>query len=841
MYSSLIPNAQGVARSPDGAGMVSGVEHILILAAVFGIPGALLWKIEHRHGPAAARWGLVLLTAICAAFLSASAGVLGALVVTGLLWVAALGYGSLAARWLDIEDARSAWGDLPFVAAVGLSIVVLLVILAGVAGVLSQPVVAAVFLVGVALAALSTQRAFVRRRSVRQDLAGSPASVWWWGLAVLVLIGMVGAVAPDVRHDALAMHLPIAREFATNRAIVEMRQQIQSYFPGLNGHVLYAAGMLFVPGETVPKLMHYFAGVHAGLLTYSLGARLSTPWVGLASAGVFASTPIIYDVGRTAGTDLWSVLFAVASVMGLAGIAERPNLQRALAAGLMAGTAVGFKLTSLVVALPVAIALPLVSGHLPRRLKTRMGMFGTFTLGAVVGGAFWFGRAWALTGNPVFPMLNAVFKSPLWPLENTRFNMHLFGMGTSLWDLVRLPWDLSLHPQRFVEFGSIGLIYLFLLPIALWTAARRGIAFWMWWVVVLGGLLWFFGAQYLRYLLPLLPLAAIIGTVGVLGGAVSGRVSIGAGFVLIIALMVTAVGWTTSGSGHFPLVVVRGQMSRADYTAAYVGGFRVAEYVRRSLPQSARIYGAGEDMAFHYEHFFVPMSWRGRLFDASLPAVVLKALAGSEIQAALRQAGFSHIVVNREHPMIVQLRRADGWLAREAFWEEAPRLEYAYGEYYLFQLSAASGTQVRRGAELLANPEMTPDPMGAPMAWERNGTVSLRQVASGPEGPKMYARLGRGAYLVQRVAVAPNTLYALESSIRALGPSGTARLFIQYFDDRGFVIDYSTWRRVKIGPSSRRYAMANTAPHAARSAQVWLITDQTNEAEFSAPSFYTLR
>jgi len=821
--------------------MVSSLEHILVLVAVLGIPGALFWKAERRHGPTAARRGLVVLTAACAVLLAAPAGVLGALVVASLLWVAAFGYGSVVAGWLDLEEARGSWEGVPLVTAVGLSVVVLLVVLAGAVGALSLPLVTAIFTTGVVLTVLCARQAFSRRRPVRQDLASSLESVSWWGLAVLMLIGMVGAVAPDVRHDALAMHLPIAREFAVNRAIVEVRQQIQSYFPGLNGHVLYAAGMLFVPGESVPKFMHYFAGVHAGLMTYSLGVRLASVWVGLASAAIFTCTPIVYDVGRTAGTDLWSVLFAVAAVTGLARFIERPTRRRALATGLLAGTAVGFKLISLVVVLPVAAALPLLSRHPPGPLTRRVGPLGAFALGAVASGSFWYVRAWVVTGNPVFPLFNTVFKSPLWPLENTRFNMHLFGMGTSLWDLTLLPWNLSLYPQRFVEFGSIGLIYLLLLPFALRAVVRRSIAPWMLCVVVGGGLLWFFGAQYLRYLLPLLPFAAIVGTAGLLGTAGWGWMRSGIGLVLVAALAATTVGWTSSGPGHFPLVVVQRQVARTEYLAAHVGGFRVAEYARRTLPESARIYGVGEDMAFYYERFFVPMSWRGQLFDPTLPGAVLDASTGADVQNRLRQGGFSHAVVNREYPMIARWRRADGWLAREAFWEDGPWLEYAYGEYYLFQLSPPAGAQVRRGKNLLRNPEMAPDPAGVPAAWDRHGAVSVVQAAGGLEGAGTGVRLAPGAYLVQRIATAPDTLYAFESAIRSVGSTATARLFIQFFDDHGRVIDYTTWRRVQVGPRMKRYAMACTAPHTARSAQVWLIADQGSGAEFAAPSFYTLR
>ena len=48
--------------------------------------------------------------------------------------------------------------------------------------------------------------------------------------------------------------------------------------------------------------------------------------------------------------------------------------------------------------------------------------------------------AMILTGNPVFPLLNNVFKSPYWELVDERGNIDIFGVGKSPAQLVTLPW-----------------------------------------------------------------------------------------------------------------------------------------------------------------------------------------------------------------------------------------------------------------------------------------------------------------------------------------------------------------------------------------------------------------
>lgn len=120
-----------------------------------------------------------------------------------------------------------------------------------------------------------------------------------------------------------------------------------------------------------------------------------------------------------------------------------------------------------------------------------------------------YGLAWHLTRNPVFPLYNAIFRSPFFPLEN--FRDATWSAGFTLKSYVSAFFQTS----RFFESGNraAGWQYLVLLPIALLmtfvpSSDRR---FRLVLLPLLGfGVAMFAAVQYWRYLFPVMPLAVVL-------------------------------------------------------------------------------------------------------------------------------------------------------------------------------------------------------------------------------------------------------------------------------------------------------------------------------------------
>jgi hypothetical protein len=763
-----------------------------------GVPAAALAMLEARRSRRAALLGLSAATAAAVVVLAVSAGVLGAAIAAAAMAGAAYGYGRLLlARVVGGQEGRG-WQDAPFTMAVGWAVWVVVGLAAGVAGWLTAPLVAAACLVGLTLAARTRGPAQTQPAESKTD---TPAVFWWWGFVLLLLIGFIGALAPEVRHDALTAHLPIAREFAAQHRIVDMRQNTAAYFQ-LNADVLYALGMTLVSGAAVPKLCHFLAGATASLLTFSVGTRLWKARAGLAAAAVVAGTPLVWWVGGSAYTDLWVMLFALAAVETVLRYGPRPGA--AFVFGLLVGAAMGTKLTAVVLVLPATVAL-LIQVAVTTAPRARWASLAALAAGGLLTGAFWSGRAWMLTGNPIFPLLGHVFGSGT--SRYAREAPEIYGMGRSLWDIALVPWRTARYPGRFVEDGSLGVAYLLLLPAMMLTVSRRWVPRWFVAVLVAALMLWVFTVQYLRFLLPLLPLLALLGAAGLFGARRPAVRPLPAALILSAILAVGAGTWVTPGAPNFPVAVVLRRIAHEEYLARHVPGFRTAHYVRRTLPPSARIYSAEHDWVFYYERFLVSLSWYGRAYDRSLVDEVLAARTGEAVQSVLRRAGFTHLVLYPSAPRVAWSGRRGAWLGREAPWTEGPRLEYASDGSYLYALEDPAGPR-RPDSPLIEVPPSTGN--GEP-------------------------------YVSAPVGVIPGRLYALEATVGSASPEATASLVVEWRTADGRVLGAGTSRLVRAGAHPALRAVACTAPQDARSAVIRLATAGSSPVKVAGIRFYELR
>lgn len=117
--------------------------------------------------------------------------------------------------------------------------------------------------------------------------------------------------------------------------------------------------------------------------------------------------------------------------------------------------------------------------------------------------------AYIVTGNPVFPLYNGIFKSPYFRPEN--FSDLTWVHGFTLWNYIRAFFETS----AFFESGNYvaGWQYLFILPIGLctiWTTHdSKLLRFAL--IPLLGfGLVMFAATQYWRYLFPIMPIAIFV-------------------------------------------------------------------------------------------------------------------------------------------------------------------------------------------------------------------------------------------------------------------------------------------------------------------------------------------
>jgi hypothetical protein len=185
-------------------------------------------------------------------------------------------------------------------------------------------------------------------------------------------------------------------------------------------------------------------------------------------------------------------------------------------AGYLAGGAVSCKYPAVAfVVLPLlvwAVAAALLSAVRPQASRRRLAALGAgcarvgaLGLAVAIGCGLWFGKNWALTGNPTYPLLYSVFGGETWDLAKDRQWMAVHGPRDVSWDA--LGRDLARVTMTSEWLSPL------VMPLAALALLRRrkGTAWALaaYFAAVIA-VWWLFTHRIDRFWIPALPLAALL-------------------------------------------------------------------------------------------------------------------------------------------------------------------------------------------------------------------------------------------------------------------------------------------------------------------------------------------
>lgn len=157
-----------------------------------------------------------------------------------------------------------------------------------------------------------------------------------------------------------------------------------------------------------------------------------------------------------------------------------PSPRRVVLAGLLAGAALGLKLTFSYAAVGLGLALLAIPRRRPADLLLRPALL---ALGGGAGAAlvsgYWWLHLWQEYGNPLFPYMNHLFRAPLAPpisfVDQTFLPRSLAQAFEAPWAwALRLYWGVGESRMRDPRF-SLAVIAALLLLVQPWIAARFGV------------------------------------------------------------------------------------------------------------------------------------------------------------------------------------------------------------------------------------------------------------------------------------------------------------------------------------------------------------------------------
>ena len=236
-------------------------------------------------------------------------------------------------------------------------------------------------------------------------------------------------------------------------------------------------------------------------------AKISLPRISSVTLPLIG-TLYLAEVGSsfTNWSSLFLYIFSLHYLLKFSKELKRNNL---ILSGFFIGLAISFKFTNTLLVIGLFTSLIVIVQFCLRReyLRSYLTFAGSTALGTFPNWIHWF-KTWDLTGNPVFPFYNALFRSKYYPEINFRDNRWKFDSLGDLWSffggLWGPPWNLELN-----AFDPRVPIFMFCLIWFIFLSKKRHLFtvksphFHLVLQIVVGSTLWAINLNYGRYFIPL--------------------------------------------------------------------------------------------------------------------------------------------------------------------------------------------------------------------------------------------------------------------------------------------------------------------------------------------------
>lgn len=566
-----------------------------------------------------------------------------------VFWAAAWRAGSLLRRRAGLETREGA-ERLLLELGLGAAALGMAALALGAVGVLRGPLLAGALAL-LAAAALPGAVAAVKRVE--------PASVWARvrdaartdpvPLAGIALAGgyqLLVALGPSVFYDGLVYHLGLPAHYLQQQRLVATPLNVYAGIPA-GVEMLYLWLLALGGGGATAQLLHASLGLLTAATIAALGRRLDRPQTGLWAAALFLFNPmVLLEMGRPAVELGWSFYLALA-FLALESGRDSKDARPWVLAGLLTGAAVGTKYQA-------ALLLPAAAAYLLRRFGLRDGRRPAALVCGVAAAvaAPWTLKNLVFYGNPVFPLLGGSL-FPLAPgVDLPAFLSSAHGRdlgellhgGPALRAFFSHPWTYVMPSEGSEADAVMSFSYLALLPVVVASRPSE----WARRLLLAAAVLWLplnLLSGLARFSIPaLVPLSLVCAApLAGLSGPRRWAREVGALAVFFLCGLYAhsktdALLWKAL-AGRIPreeFLTHRRPLYPAPPYAAY-------EWVRANLPADAKLTLVGEPRSFYLAREHETSSPY-----ASAPLVMRAetARSGEDLRAALREEGFTHVLLN---------------------------------------------------------------------------------------------------------------------------------------------------------------------------------------------------
>ena len=319
--------------------------------------------------------------------------------------------------------------------------------------------------------------------------------------AFFILFLLIGLM-PELGYDSLVTHLFIPVQVAARHFWgFDIQLYVWAVMPALGDWIFTLVYLL--GGETACRLVCVLF-----LVIVCLILRRMVIWLGAKEVGImpilaiFLSTPIIFTLVSSLYVDIiWAAFVLMATFVLFEKRDDEDPYSMLGVAGLLIGFSLAAKAATYTFLPGLIIVWFIRNRHfiLPiyhHKYKIFQGVFLALSFGCIP-----YITAYLISGNPVFPLFNAVFKSPFfWNKSNFTNDNYISGFS---WDIL---YQITFNTSKFIEAraGTAGFEWLILfvpcLLILFYKKNKNARDLFI--VGLLGFFITFYFQSYLRYCLP---------------------------------------------------------------------------------------------------------------------------------------------------------------------------------------------------------------------------------------------------------------------------------------------------------------------------------------------------
>lgn len=386
------------------------------------------------------------------------------LVLAGAFLISYAGWGAIPGFYL----AQGKSGAIQFLTstAIGFGLVGLMVMAAGIAGILGSGVVILWTLIGWAMAVISFHRwgslSFKIRIRGFWDVIGIII------LGCILVIDLPYVVSPEVSYDALTYHLLVPKMYLGMGRIEWLPFLMESNYP-LLAEFCYLP-ILSLSGEIACKSLHFVVCLLLLCCMALFVRRIRGQNGGWIAPALFLCMPAVVAQSGWAWNDFFFTYFLLLSIYFLYEYHVAPPPERQtrdlFAAGVLLGLAAATKYSFAIFIGPFILIC--IIGM--RRWNWKKEDFLYMLLPAILVPAPWLLKNWIYTGNPTFPLFNSFFGSRYWTESLADYFQKSISRSyienVSGLTHVLFPLELMLKP-RVIDI-HVGILPIAFLPLFFW-------------------------------------------------------------------------------------------------------------------------------------------------------------------------------------------------------------------------------------------------------------------------------------------------------------------------------------------------------------------------------------